>query len=79
MSDKKCYGLCNECKASDVKSLKEEILKIDENAVFDVKCQSNCGPGMFEPFVRYNDKFYIGFDNEEVIEQLQEDLEFESN
>ncbi len=71
------YGICNKCKGSDVEELKKAILELDPQATFDVKCQSNCGPGMYEPFVKYNNKFYIGDDNEEVIELLEEDLEEE--
>lgn len=71
------YGICNKCKASNVDELKKLILELDPNATFDVKCQSNCGPGMHEPFVKYDNKFYMGDDSLEVIEQLEEDLEEE--
>lgn len=71
---KNSYGLCRKCKGVNVEELKEEILKLDPNASFDVKCHSNCGPGINETFIKLNDKFYIGEDTEEVIEQLEEDL-----
>lgn len=72
--EKKCYGICDKCKGVDVAAMKKAVLEIEPNATFDIKCQSNCGPGMHETFVLYNDKFYIGEDEEEVIEQLSEDL-----
>lgn len=75
MSEKKCYGICSKCKGSDVTQIKSAVLDFDSQATFEDKCQSNCGPGMHEPFVKYNDKFYIGSDVEEIIELLEEDLE----
>lgn len=70
----KCYGICSKCKGSDIEEIKAAILDFDAEATFDDKCQSNCGPGMHEPFVRLDDKFYIGEDVEEIIEQLEDDL-----
>lgn len=75
MEKKKCYGICDKCKGVDVEKMKEAILEIDQSAEFDIKCHSNCGPGMYETFVKYDDKFYIGCDEEEVIEQLEDDLD----
>lgn len=74
---KRCYGICDKCKGVDVEKMKAAILEIDSDAEFDIKCHSNCGPGMYETFVKYNDKFYMGEDEEEVIEQLQEAIEEE--
>lgn len=66
------FGICDRCKATNVKSLVSKLRKIDESAVISIGCQSVCGIGRNKPFVICNDKLIVADNEDELITKVKQ-------
>lgn len=66
------FGVCDKCKAINVKSLVSKLRKIDENAAINIGCQSVCGIGRNKPFIICNDKLIVANNEDELIIKIKQ-------
>ncbi len=66
--------ICDRCKKVNVSYLKEQILKMDPNALIKLGCVNMCGIGRIKPFVILNKIPLIAESNEELVELIKEKI-----
>ena len=66
------FGVCDRCKATNIKSLIPKLKKIDDKAIINIGCQSVCGIGRNKPFVICNDRLIVADSEDELITKLKQ-------
>ena len=61
------FGVCDRCKATNIKSLIPKLKNIDDKAIINIGCQSVCGIGRNKPFVICNDRLIVADSEDELI------------
>lgn len=66
------FGVCDKCKATNIKSLISKLKNIDDKAVISIGCQNVCGIGRNKPFVICNDKLLVANNEDELITKVKQ-------
>lgn len=68
------FKICDLCKVTKVKSLKERILKVDQEAIIEVGCISYCGHCAKRAVLLVNNRHVMAPSEEELLPKAERHL-----
>ncbi|MFB4163587.1 DUF1450 domain-containing protein [Alteribacillus sp. JSM 102045] len=69
------FRICDDCQATNLKTLLPKLKKIDPEAFVDIGCQSYCVPGRKKVFVFLNHRPMAAPDEEQLMRKMERTIQ----